>query len=248
MHRPSRLPSSNAKSSNSTAFDNLDRTIQIRGATDREYSTLNYAFDYYNRILFGAELPQCLITLATRRQGVLGYFCAQAFRSRRDKSVIDEVALNLRGLCGRGDMEILDTLVHEMCHLWQHNYGKPGRRGYHNREWAAMMEKVGLMPSTTGRPGGKRTGQSVSDYAVIGGRFDRATKRLLNSGFLIGWEANESKIQSQAGRPPKSKEKFWCHICYQGAWAKPSASLICGKCHVPLRSAAAASDCPTAFP
>lgn len=33
------------------------------------------------------------------------------------------------------------------------------------------MESIGLMPSDTGEPGGKRTGQRMSDYPIEGGAF-----------------------------------------------------------------------------
>lgn len=49
------------------------------------------------------------------------------------------------------------------------------------------MEAIGLMPSETGQPGGKRTGQAMGDYVIAGGLFDQATKRLLASGFVISW-------------------------------------------------------------
>ena len=40
-----------------------------------------------------------------------------------------------------------------MTHLEQAHFGKPSRNGYHNKEWADLMERVGLMPSDTGAPG-----------------------------------------------------------------------------------------------
>ena len=52
------------------------------------------------------------------------------------------------------------VLVHEMTHLEQEEYGKPGKKGHHNREWVGLMERVGLIPSDTGAPGGKQTGRA----------------------------------------------------------------------------------------
>ena len=40
--------------------------------------------------------------------------------------------------------ESMGTLVHEMVHFWQQEFGTPSRRGYHNREWADKMEALGL--------------------------------------------------------------------------------------------------------
>ena len=60
--------------------------------------------------------------------------------------------------------------MHEMVHVWQHAHGKPGARGYHNKEWAAKMKAIGLQPSSTGMVGGKETGQRMMDYIIPGGR------------------------------------------------------------------------------
>jgi len=40
------------------------------------------------------------------------------------------------------------------------------------------MESIGLMPSNTGRPGGKRTGQRVSHYIIKGGLFEASFKQI----------------------------------------------------------------------
>jgi predicted SprT family Zn-dependent metalloprotease len=73
--------------------------------------------------------------------------------SRDGTEVHDEIAFNIRLFAKRSPGEILATLVHEMCHLEQAHFGAPSRNGYHNREWATLMERVGLVPSDTGRPG-----------------------------------------------------------------------------------------------
>ena len=49
------------------------------------------------------------------------------------------------------------------------------------------MEDVGLMPSNTGRPGGKKTGQQMTHYIIRGGRFQKAVYDLLKNGFSISW-------------------------------------------------------------
>ncbi len=53
---------------------------------------------------------------------------------------------------------MLATLAHEMVHLWQHHFGKPGRGRYHNKEWAEKMKSIGLQPTTTGKDDGAETG------------------------------------------------------------------------------------------
>ncbi len=81
----------------------------------------------------------------------------------------------------------MQTLVHEMCHLWQFHFGKPGRARYHNQEWADKMESIGLMPSSTGQPGGAKTGDCMADYAMANGRFVGACEALITQSFQLSW-------------------------------------------------------------
>jgi len=86
---------------------------------------------------------------------------------------------------------VLQTVVHEQCHLWQYINSTPGNRpraGYHNEQWANQMESIGLMPSHTGAKGGKRTGQKMSDYPLSDGAFIKAAEALVNeTNFALKW-------------------------------------------------------------
>lgn len=163
--------------------------MKIRSPLDptrQAYDELQGAFDHYNHRLFGGTLPACLITMQ-REKRTYGYFSSRRFVHRLDMSMTDEIAINPSYFGVVPMLEILQTMVHEMCHLWQEHFGKPGRRRYHNKEWADKMEAIGLMPSSTGRPGGARTGEHIMDYAMAGGAFMRATEELLTRDFCISW-------------------------------------------------------------
>ena len=154
-----------------TNFSASRRDDSQVGLTTAEYRTLQEAYDYFNVALFDGSLPQVLITLQ-RHHRALGYFSARRFQSRGQvRMLVHEVALNPDGFTGNTDEKILSTLVHEMVHVWQQENGRPGRGRYHNREWALKMCCVGLMPSTTGKPGGAVIGESVSHYSLEGGEF-----------------------------------------------------------------------------
>jgi len=202
--------------------------------TAAEYGTLQDAYDHFNVALFGGTLPQVLITLQ-RRGRARGYFCRKRFQ-RRDKGPehIHEVALNPDSFTGRSDEEILSTLVHEMVHVWQQEQGHPGRGRYHNREWAAKMHAIGLMASTTGKPGGAVTGDSVSHYVLQDGLYVPACRRFLQRYRLMWESATERDEVSETGTIPTSKAqtraKFSCPNCGLNAWAKPDALIDCHKC------------------
>lgn len=153
--------------------------------TAQNYTELQRAYDHFNQALFEGALPACLITLQ-REKRTCGYFSHQRFADL-DGRTTDEIALNPAYFAVVPLVETMQTLVHEMVHLWQAHFGKPGRGRYHNGQWAEKMEAIGLMPSSTGKPGGQRTGDCMADYAIEGGRFLRACEELVTADFRISW-------------------------------------------------------------
>ncbi len=154
--------------------------------TLQTYEELQAAYVFFNERLFQGRLPPCLITLQ-REKNTYGYYSQNRFVRKSDGKKTDEIALNPRYFGVRTIPESLSTLVHEMTHLDQAHYGKPGRRGWHNREWGKMMDAIGLAPSSTGQPGGKRTGDRMSHYIIEGGPFDRACDELITHQFKLSW-------------------------------------------------------------
>lgn len=209
---------------------------------------LQYAYAYFNDALWDGLVPPCMIVY-TRKKHCLGYFSPDRFR-RLDGIEVPELALHSGHLALRSDRDSLSTLVHEMAHVWRHYLGplnRNGKRvtnGYHDRHWANEMLRVGLVPSNTGAPGGRRTGYRMSHYIAAGGPFDRACAALLETGFRINWadrvvRANpvEAAPEDKADTPKKKdRVKFSCPICDLNAWAKPSAKLVCGTCSVEMTS------------
>lgn len=155
--------------------------------TPQTYAELQQAYDHFNQSLFGGELPACLLTLQ-REKRTHGYFSAKRFVHRDGSNFTDEIALNPSFFSVVPPQEIMQTIVHEMVHAWQFHFGNPGRRGYHNQEWAQKMEAIGLMPSDTGQPGGAKTGEKMNDYIISGGPFEKACQELLGTpGYAISW-------------------------------------------------------------
>lgn len=153
--------------------------------TTEFYASLQSAFDHFNAELFEGMLPHCLITLRSASR-VYGYHHAGRFISIKGVQ-IDELGLHPGFFTLRPIESVLSTLVHEMVHHWQAHFATPSPSNAHNREWAKKMESLGLMPSNTGLPGGKRTGRSVSHYIIPEGIFLVSCRRLVEGGFVIPW-------------------------------------------------------------
>lgn len=153
--------------------------------TIQAHAELLRAYVFFNERLFDGELPECLITLE-RNRALGGMFSPDRF-IRADATTVHQIALNPSTFAMATVREVLSLVAHEAVHVWAHVNNKQGRRGYHSRGWADKMEEIGLMPSSTGKPGGSRTGERVHHYIVPGGPFDRAADELLESGFDITW-------------------------------------------------------------
>ena len=238
---------------------NFDRPIESLAPsatpdpTRETYLGWAYAGDFYNVELFGGELPPFLITYQRSRKSY-GYFAGDQFVDlnlvpdfarllsslKSATAGIDEIAINSTHLHERPVEQTLATLVHEMAHLKRYRLIKPRPTpGYHDKKWARIMLEVGLMPSVTGEPGEKTTGQKVSHYIIPGGRFEIATHELLRRGFTIRYlefEQENNNLTLRRERSKASKSRFSCVNCQpaQNAWAKPGAHLICGDCNTPM--------------
>lgn len=217
--------------------------------TIEQFSTLEKMYETLNKELFNGQLPACVLLLARRKKREAAFFAPNTWRGQEDKQYkISEITLTHQRL-GEPPMVLFSDLLHEMCHLWQHVYGKPSRGGYHNREWADKMISVGLQPSDTGAPGGKETGQSMDDYVIEGGRYERLMKSMEDSGQLpyITLEAEISRIQrglesdieltedqearlAVAAQKNRSKTPYICPSCDTKVWGKPSLHIMCGTC------------------
>lgn len=201
------------------------QTYDQSKAPTEQHIQLHKAFEFFNDRLFGNRLPATMIVMQ-RHKRAYGYFRPDGYTHKSDDSKIHEIALNPETL-SRPDNETLSTLVHEMVHQEQELFGKPSRGGYHNKQWAEWMDRVGLTPSNTGQPGGKRTGQQMTHYITPGGVFETACQELLDGGFALQWRGS-GRMEAKPKKKDPSKVKFSCPVCGANAWAKEGSKLMCG--------------------
>jgi predicted SprT family Zn-dependent metalloprotease len=226
--------------------------------TTVQFKTLDDLYMFYNKKLFGRKLADCIVNMS-RHSGTYGFFSAQRWKTDEggEQKLVHEISLNPDHL-DRPFIQWHATLVHEMCHLWQADFGSPSRYGYHNKEWAGKMEEIGLTPSDTGQPGGKRTGQNMTHYVNPEGLFSRvfsqltdATLEALRLKYLPAYslarperagkpepdggdEGGPAPGGSAAGRvetrtAKTSKLKYSC-ACGNNVWGRPGLKIICGEC------------------
>lgn len=176
--------------------------------TEQLYQALEVAYDFFNNHLFSNTLPKVIFTVQ-RQKGVMGYFAPERWGTRTGDSC-HEIAINPSYIAQSRTIEVLQTLSHEMVHCWQFCHGDPGRRFYHNKEWAMKMIEIGLMPSSTGGPGGKIIGQNMSDYILEDGKFYLACNRLLSQeNYRLNWVDRKALPRLFAPLIVKSKDAIF---------------------------------------
>lgn len=207
--------------------------------TEDQFTTYQKLFDHFNERLFNNKLGGVILNFS-RKNNTHGFFAPERWENKV-KVRSHEISLNPQTL-EREPIEVLATLVHEMVHLWQQDFGKPSRTTYHNKQWAKKMEEIGLMPSSTGEPGGKKTGQSMTHYIIDGGKFEKAYKELPNEltlpfiarEFYVhktnSGEEGEEEEGGEEEKPKKSKYKYTCPSCSSNAWGKDGLNLECMDC------------------
>jgi len=176
--------------------------LSDQNPTTEFYQALVEAFNHFNLTLFNSELPSVMFSIQ-RQKNVMGYFSSQRWgdnkRGQNSKKTCDEIAINPDYVGRSAIIELFQTLVHEMAHQWQFCFGKPSKRAYHNKEWANKMIEIGLMPSDTGKVGGKITGEKMNDYPIEGGEFLKQSIALLESNkFSVPWVDRHARVSTNS--------------------------------------------------
>lgn len=161
--------------------------LRVETPTRQIYDALQHAYDHFNKALFAGQLPQVIFVLQ-RSTKSMGHVSTKRWQNHQGRQ-IDELSVNPEFFLGRAILEIFSTLCHEMCHIWRENVSTEecGRRFYHDKVWARQMERIGLVPSDTGMPGGNKTGQKMGDYPLVDSAFYVASMRLVYSNYMLPW-------------------------------------------------------------
>ena len=199
--------------------------------TKEQYGALQGAFEYYNKALFENKLPNVMLTFS-RHKSCVGFFVPrQWYESDNEASKHHEISINPDYLGERTLKKSMSTLVHKMCHLLQEETGTAPRRCYHNKNFAEVMEGVGLITSSTGEKGGKRTGQNMTHYILEGGAFDLAFEAMPKDLMLpfscygLKKPANKKKVKKAS-----STISYVCPVCGTKLRGKEGLNIKCVEC------------------
>lgn len=199
-------------------------SLESTSETIEQFAAYNKAFFYFNEKLFSGKLKPVMLNFSRKSPRVLGFFAPQRWM-KDGNADLAEISLNPQHL-NRNIEDVFATLVHEMVHLWQSQYGKTSRNGYHNKEWADKMLDIGLVPLG---PGGKQTGQSMSHEIADNGVYIKAFREI-PSDHILPWKS----FMDGSGKTKKSSSrvKYSCPSCETSVWGKNGISILCNNCEV----------------
>jgi hypothetical protein len=168
--------------------ENVSQAIVEDGVTSTAdavmFTELAFAYNFINQEMFDGRLESCIVT-TNRKYGSLGYFRPRGFNA--GGRCANEISLNAAYMSVRTTRSTLGILASLMCHAKNAQDGFTGKKGYCGKIWAKTMKHIGLMPSSTGRPGGAPTGYNNSFYIVKGEAFDLSCCRLQRAKFTLTW-------------------------------------------------------------
>jgi len=159
------------------------------------------AFTWFNNQLFDGKLPPVMLCLTRNANVIGGYHCPDKWRDEKGR-LLAEIALNANHMDGENIPFLMEILVHEMLHHWQWSLGKPGRMGYHNKEYADKARELDLRPyeqdPKTGEDTGKDTGDAVRTPVVEGGKTAIAIAEMPD-GAIFPWVAHQLQTPGEGG-------------------------------------------------
>lgn len=120
------------------------------------YTELYRAFDVFNEVFADNKLPKVVITIQeSGRRNAYGWFGDGFWTDRLAGGAVPEINLSAEYL-SRGPRGLLETLLHEMAHLWNAtvaNIRDCSGGQYHNKHFKEAAERFGLEVSRDGKRG-----------------------------------------------------------------------------------------------
>lgn len=109
-------------------------------------TTLYTWFDRFNVHFFEGKLPRTVISVERTRVTRLGHFVPD----RDAIGVRNRINVNAK-YAGYDPWFSLRTLAHEMVHVWEQAFGKPGKNNYHTRAFRRKAAEIGILCDERGR-------------------------------------------------------------------------------------------------
>ncbi len=192
----------------------------------REIAVTLYQWtDRFNDRFFARQMPEAVLSFERMDIRILAAYTLK----RNPQGLLYEITFNTPHL-ERPLWETLETLMHEYLHLWQQNYGQhPVERNYHNQEFVARCEAIGLHPAiglgVHLRPADGLFAEFLKAYGIPEPP-PLAEPKLSPKGRPLDWWANPEG--RERGRSTLSKWTCGCQNVRVGTRDFQACCLKCG--------------------
>ena len=144
---------------NKTIYRDIKTGRFITNPADRSrqmHDELYRAFDYFNEVFAENKLPKVVITIQeSGRRNAYGWFGNGFWTDNLAGESVPEINLSAE-YTSRGAKALLETLLHEMAHLWNatvSNVRDCSGGQYHNKHFKSAAERFGLQVKRDGTRG-----------------------------------------------------------------------------------------------
>lgn len=199
----------------------------------RAVSQLEHIFNALNTDFFDGELPTPIITVQSK-PGTYGHSSVAKVWQRPEDNAYE---LNIAAeVLNYPIEETLDTMIHEMCHLYcrEHGIQEVSRGGkYHNKRFKEVAEAHGLTCVRCGQYGWNTTpNDGLVAYALEKGWSEiRIGRSSLPPMIRLGAGGTaQAGQQPEGGKRPSSTRKLACPCCGQSVRATKAVNILCGDC------------------
>lgn len=201
---------------------------RVVGQLEKMYTVLNAE-------KFESALPTPIITVQSN-PGAYGHCSVAKVWKRKDEETYE---MNIAAEALQEHIEeIIDTLIHEMVHLYCRENGiqEVSRGGkYHNGKFKEIAEAKGLKCYKTEQNGWNTQGvgnDGLLEYAIEKGWTEFKLGRSCRGSFSAGMATIglESQGAEQPVKVPSSTRKLQCPCCKNSVRATKKVNILCGDC------------------
>lgn len=191
-------------------------------------------FAILNHDKFNDELSEPVITIQKTKGSTLGHFTVDKTwkdknNAESDETSYHEINIDPRWFRNRSAAEIVETLLHEMCHYCNESAGINDCNGQiHNKKFKSLAEKVGLIVEKGKSIGWGHTSLSEELEKYIEDNIKPNEKAFEYFRVVNSTESGVKKPRA------KNMFKYTCPICGQVARAKKDVVIKCGRCDVDM--------------
>ena len=203
------------------------------------------------------KIPELVFAINNQcRSCVTAFVSPDALYDKLKDKRLQYLGINPKYL-NRDVSEIIATLCHELCHIYENAYIHIPRGGYHDRQWVNLMEGCGLSAVFL-----NKSKTAVSTKIVEGGVFEEFVKTFTEkhgkdyfniveyspiiehrTKVALGLEDGDDDEDDlpkadNADKPIKkynrNKVKYTCPDCGAKVWGKSGLHIECSDCACPF--------------